>query len=196
MTKTITLAHGNGGAENNELIKEVFYDAFKNEILEKSEDAAVIQNGTLAFSTDSFTVSPLFFNGANIGKLAICGTCNDLAMMGAKPKYLTCSVIIEEGFEVEQLHKIVASIKEELAKNEAIIVSGDTKVVPKGSVAMADSQTAIYPQNSPGGWNIIGKTALELFDKNLENLSIFEVGNKVKFNSISKEEFLSQGGIL
>ena len=134
MTKTITLAHGNGGAENNELIKEVFYEAFKNEILEKSEDAAVIQNGTLAFSTDSFTVSPLFFNGANIGKLAICGTCNDLAMMGAKPKYLTCSVIIEEGFEVEQLHKIVASMKEELAKNEAIIVSGDTKVVPKGSV--------------------------------------------------------------
>ena len=134
MTKTITLAHGNGGAENNELIKEVFYDAFKNEILEKSEDAAVIQNGTLAFSTDSFTVSPLFFNGANIGKLAICGTCNDLAMMGAKPKYLTCSVIIEEGFEVEQLHKIVASMKEELAINEAIIVSGDTKVVPKGSI--------------------------------------------------------------
>ncbi len=134
MTKTITLAHGNGGAENNELIKEVFYDAFKNEILEKSEDAAVIQNGTLAFSTDSFTVSPLFFNGANIGKLAICGTCNDLAMMGAKPKYLTCSVIIEEGFEVEQLEKIVASMKEELSINEAIIVSGDTKVVPKGSV--------------------------------------------------------------
>lgn len=134
MTKTITLAHGNGGAENNELIKEVFYEAFKNEILEKSEDAAVIQNGTLAFSTDSFTVSPLFFNGANIGKLAICGTCNDLAMMGAKPKYLTCSVIIEEGFEVEQLHKIVASMKEELAINEAIIVSGDTKVVPKGAV--------------------------------------------------------------
>ena len=69
-------------------------------------------------------------------------------------------------------------------------------LVPKGSVAIADSQTAVYPQNSPGGWNIIGKTALELFDKNLENLSIFEVGNKVKFNSISKEEFLSQGGIL
>jgi hydrogenase expression/formation protein HypE len=134
MTKTITLAHGNGGAENNELIKEVFYEAFKNEILEKSEDAAVIENGTLAFSTDSFTVSPLFFNGANIGKLAICGTCNDLAMMGARPKYLTCSVIIEEGFEVEQLHKIVASMKEELAINEAIIVSGDTKVVPKGAV--------------------------------------------------------------
>jgi hydrogenase expression/formation protein HypE len=134
MSKTITLAHGNGGAENNELITKVFYKAFKNDILSKSEDAAVIQNGTLAFSTDSFTVSPLFFNGANIGKLAVCGTCNDLAMMGAKPKYLTCSVIIEEGFEVEQLERIVASMKKELEVNGAIVVSGDTKVVPKGAV--------------------------------------------------------------
>ena len=134
MSKTITLAHGNGGAENNELITKVFYKAFKNDILSKSEDAAVIKNGTLAFSTDSFTVSPLFFNGANIGKLAVCGTCNDLAMMGAKPKYLTCSVIIEEGFEIRELEKIVKSMKEELEVNGAIIVSGDTKVVPKGAV--------------------------------------------------------------
>ncbi|MBY0539826.1 MAG: hydrogenase expression/formation protein HypE [Campylobacterales bacterium] len=134
MTKTITLAHGNGGAENNELITKVFYKAFKNDILSKSEDAAVIQDGTLAFSTDSFTVSPLFFNGANIGKLAVCGTCNDLAMMGAKPKYLTCSVIIEEGFEIRELEKIVKSMKDELEVNGAIVVSGDTKVVPKGAV--------------------------------------------------------------
>ena len=68
--------------------------------------------------------------------------------------------------------------------------------IPKGSVAIADTQTAVYPQNSPGGWNIIGKTALELFDKKLENLSIFEVGNRVKFKPISKEEFISQGGVL
>lgn len=130
----ITLAHGNGGQENNELINKIFYKAFKNEILQKSEDAAVIEDGKLAFSTDSFTVSPLFFSGANIGKLAICGTCNDLAMMGAKPKYLTCSVIIEEGFSFDELKIIVNSMKEELAKNEAIVVSGDTKVVPKGAV--------------------------------------------------------------
>ncbi len=130
----ITLAHGNGGAENNQLIKEVFYEAFKNEILQNCEDSAIIENGKLAFSTDSFTVTPLFFAGADIGKLAICGTCNDLAMMGAKPKYLTCSVIIEEGFDMEELKKIVASMKEELFINEAIIVSGDTKVVPRGSV--------------------------------------------------------------
>lgn len=132
--KTVTLAHGNGGAENNELISEVFYKAFKNEVLEKSEDAAVIENGKLAFSTDSFTVNPIFFEGADIGKLAVCGTCNDLAMMGAKPKYLTCSVIIEEGFEIDKLKTIVESMKKELEINEAIIVSGDTKVVPKGSV--------------------------------------------------------------
>ena len=134
MTKTITLAQGNGGQENNELISKVFYKAFANEILEKSEDAAIIHGGELAFSTDSFTVSPLFFPGADIGKLAVCGTCNDLAMMGAKPKYLTCSVIIEEGFPVRDLEKIVHSMKKELEVNGAVVVSGDTKVVPKGSV--------------------------------------------------------------
>jgi hydrogenase expression/formation protein HypE len=134
MQKNITLAHGNGGQENNDLISKVFYKAFKNEILEKSEDAAVIHGGELAFSTDSFTVSPLFFPGGDIGKLAICGTCNDLAMMGAKPKYLTCSVIIEEGFSIRELEKIVRSMKKELEVNDAIVVSGDTKVVPRGSV--------------------------------------------------------------
>jgi len=132
MIKTITLAQGNGGEENNELIKKVFYKAFANEILERSEDAAVL--GNLAMTTDSFTVSPLFFAGADIGKLAVCGTCNDLAMMGAVPKYLTCSVIIEEGFEVESLERIVESMRRELAINGAVVVSGDTKVVPKGSV--------------------------------------------------------------
>jgi len=134
MNKNISLAMGNGGEENNELISKVFYKAFKNEILEKSEDAAIIHNGELAFSTDSFTVSPLFFPGADIGKLAVCGTCNDLAMMGAKPKYLTCSVIIEEGFETRDLEKIVRSMKKELEVNGAVVVSGDTKVVPRGSV--------------------------------------------------------------
>lgn len=134
MNKTITIAHGNGGEENNELIKKIFYKHFENDILAKSEDAAVIEDGKLAFTTDSFTVSPLFFPGGNIGKLAICGTCNDLAMMGAKPKYLTCSVIIEEGFSTDKLEKIVQSMKQELDINGAMVVSGDTKVVPRGSV--------------------------------------------------------------
>ncbi len=140
MNKTVTLAHGNGGQENNELISQIFYKHFENEILARSEDAAVIEvrgkseEVRIAMTTDSFTVSPLFFPGGDIGKLAVCGTCNDLAMMGAKPKYLTCSVIIEEGFSTRELEKIVRSMKKELEINEALVVSGDTKVVPKGSV--------------------------------------------------------------
>ena len=134
MTKTITLAMGNGGVENESLVREVFYGAFGGDILHKSEDAAVIDGGRLAFTTDSFTVSPLFFAGGDIGKLSICGTCNDLAMMGAKPKYLSCAVIIEEGFSMESLKKIVESMRVELELNGAMVVSGDTKVVPRGSV--------------------------------------------------------------
>ncbi len=132
--KTVTLAMGNGGEENQALISKIFYKAFQNDILNKKEDAAVIEQGNLAFSTDSFTVSPLFFPGGDIGKLSICGTCNDLAMMGALPKYLTCSVIIEEGFSMRELEKIVRSMKKELECNHAMVVSGDTKVVPRGSV--------------------------------------------------------------
>lgn len=134
MTKNIVLAQGNGGEENAELISKIFYKHFKNEILEKSEDAAIIDGGRLAFTTDSFTVSPIFFDGGDIGKLSICGTCNDLAMMGAKPTYMTCAVIVEEGFSVEELEKIVRSMKKELEINGAVIVCGDTKVVPRGSV--------------------------------------------------------------
>jgi len=134
MKKDITLAHGNGGEENRELIEDIFYKHFKNDILQKSEDSAVIEDGRLAFTTDSFTVSPLFFSGGDIGKLAVCGTCNDLAMMGAKPKYMSCSVIIEEGFSSLELEKIVLSMKRELEINGAMVVSGDTKVVPRGSV--------------------------------------------------------------
>ncbi|MDD2266101.1 hydrogenase expression/formation protein HypE [Sulfuricurvum sp.] len=134
MTKNIVLAQGNGGQENAELISKIFYKHFKNEILEKSEDAAIIDGGRLAFTTDSFTVSPIFFDGGDIGKLSICGTCNDLAMMGAKPAYMTCAVIVEEGFSIDDLEKIVRSMKKELEVNQALIVCGDTKVVPRGSV--------------------------------------------------------------
>ncbi len=135
MKGSVTLAMGNGGEENNTLIREVFYKAFKNDILEKSEDAAILKiEGKMAMSTDSFTVSPLFFPGSNIGKLSICGTCNDLSMMGAKPKYLTVGMIIEEGFAFEDLSKIVESMRKELEINGALIVSGDTKVMPKGTI--------------------------------------------------------------
>jgi len=130
----ITLSYGGGGEETNTLIHNLFYKNFANDILESAEDAAVLSTDKkIAFTTDSFTISPLFFNGGDIGKLSIVGTCNDLAMMGAKPKYLSCSFIIEEGLDYEILEKIVISQAKELQKIGAKIVCGDTKVVPKGT---------------------------------------------------------------
>ena len=134
--KKIMLSQGGGGEETTSLIKELFFKYFENEILLKMEDAAILNLNSkkIAFTSDSFTVSPLFFNGGNIGKLAIAGTVNDVAMMGAKPLYLTCSFMIEEGFLYGDLEKIVQSMSEELKVSGAMIVAGDTKVVPKGSV--------------------------------------------------------------
>lgn len=97
--REIQLSHGGGGVEMNQLINQLFFRHFGNEILLRGEDAALLPvSGPVAFTTDSFTVSPLFFEGGDIGKLAIAGTVNDLAMMGAKPEYLSASFIIEEGF--------------------------------------------------------------------------------------------------
>ncbi|MEN8147961.1 MAG: hydrogenase expression/formation protein HypE [Campylobacterota bacterium] len=133
--KQVQLSHGGGGEETNALIHDLFYRYFENDILIKAEDAAVLEvDKKIAFTTDSFTVSPLFFSGGNIGKLAIAGTVNDLAMMGAKPLYLSAAFMIEEGFDFEQLEQIVKSMAEELKVSGAKIVCGDTKVVPKGSV--------------------------------------------------------------
>ena len=134
MHKNITLAMGNGGVENSELIRKVIFRHLGNDLLAKAEDATplgMFQN--LCFTTDSFTVTPLFFKGGDIGKLSVAGACNDLAMMGAKPKFLSLSFIIEEGFGLREFEKILRSIKKELTLNEAKVVTGDTKVVPRGS---------------------------------------------------------------
>jgi len=103
----IDISYGSGGVQTSKLINEIFLKNFDNEILNKLEDAAVIDvKGKIAYTTDSFVVTPMFFNGGNIGKLAVCGTVNDLAMMGAVPKYLTAGFIIEEGVETETIEEI------------------------------------------------------------------------------------------
>ncbi|MDG6774150.1 hydrogenase expression/formation protein HypE [Thiomicrorhabdus sp. ZW0627] len=133
--KVVELSHGGGGAETQQLIQQLFYRHFANDVLLKSEDAAVLSlQGQTAFTTDSFTVSPLFFSGGNIGNLAIAGTLNDLSMMGAKPLYLSCAFIIEEGLPFDTLEKVVQSMADELQNSDAKIVCGDTKVVPRGAV--------------------------------------------------------------
>ncbi len=133
--KIVTLAHGAGGKQTAELIKEVFASHFSNPEF-TADDAAVLDmgNGKIAMSTDGFIVSPYEFNGGNIGKLSICGTVNDLSCMGARPRYLTCSFIIEEGFPLSELEKIAASMEKTASEAGVKIVAGDTKVAGKGQV--------------------------------------------------------------
>ncbi|CDZ24574.1 Hydrogenase expression/formation protein HypE [[Clostridium] cellulosi] len=133
MNGIITLAHGAGGRQTSELIESVFKAHFSNPSF-TSDDAAVLDfaGGKLAFTTDSFIVSPWEFPGGNIGKLSICGTVNDLSCMGAKPLYLSCAFVIEEGFSIANLEKIAAAMEETAKEAGVNIVAGDTKVAGKG----------------------------------------------------------------
>jgi hydrogenase expression/formation protein HypE len=137
---TITMAHGSGGKAMRDLIDDVFVGAFDNPELNKLEDQARFDLGTLtalgdrlALTTDSYVVDPLFFPGGDIGKLAVTGTVNDLAVGGAKPLYLTCAMIIEEGMLVDDLRTIAASMRQTADLAGVKIVTGDTKVVPRGA---------------------------------------------------------------
>ena len=158
----ITMAHGSGGKSSAELMSEIFGRHFKNDILDRLEDAAVLdlvadaeaaedrragagetgQSPRIACSTDSFVVTPLEFKGGDIGKLCVCGTVNDLLMMGAEPRYLTCGFILEEGLDVELLNRIVASMAAQAKAAGVTIVAGDTKVV-EGSGGLYINTTGI-----------------------------------------------------
>jgi len=132
---TILLGHGSGGLLSSELTRELFLPAFENPVLARLDDQAIVNiNGTrLAMTTDSFVVKPLFFPGGDIGSLAVHGTVNDLAMGGAKPLYLSVAFIIEEGLPMDVLRRVVESLRAAAAKAGVAIVTGDTKVVEKGS---------------------------------------------------------------
>ena len=132
---TVTMAHGAGGRQTSALIDRIFRRYFENDLL-TADDAAVIPypGGRIAMSTDGFIVSPYRFPGGNIGKLSICGTVNDLACMGAKPQYLTCGFVIEEGFPMADLEEIAHAMSETAAEAGVRIVAGDTKVAGKGQV--------------------------------------------------------------
>lgn len=139
----ITMAHGSGGKSSAQLMSDIFGKHFKNQILDRMEDAAVLEvSGRIACSTDSFVVTPLVFKGGDIGKLCVCGTVNDLLMMGAVPKYITCGFIMEEGLETELLEKIVESMAAQAREAGVMIVAGDTKVV-EGSGGLYINTTGI-----------------------------------------------------
>lgn len=136
MSEYIQLAHGSGGKLSHDLIQHIMLPAFSNPALDLLHDGAQlpVAGSRMAFSTDSFVVKPRFFPGGDIGKLAVCGTVNDVAMNGAKPLFLSAGFIIEEGFPVAELRQIVASMQQAALEAGVAIVTGDTKVVEKGAV--------------------------------------------------------------
>jgi len=163
----IMLAHGGGGSLSNKLIEKMFFSEFDNKYLNKMHDGAVFesQKGRMAISTDSFVIQPIFFPGGNIGELAVYGTVNDVACCGAVPKYLSLGFILEEGLPMEDLWKIVQSVKFAADKAGVQIVTGDTKVVEKGKgdkifinttgVGIVKKNVNISPENCKTGDKII-----------------------------------------
>ncbi len=161
----ITMAHGGGGKLMDDLIRDVFVRHFQNDILGRMEDAAVLPRpgGKIAFTTDSFVVSPLFFPGGDIGRLAVCGTVNDLLMRGATPRYLSAGFILEEGLLTETLEKVASSMREAAKEAGVSIVAGDTKVIEgKGGlyintagIGLVETPLDISAQNAADGDAVI-----------------------------------------
>ena len=144
----IIMAHGSGGRTGAELMTNIFGKHFHNEVLDKMEDAAVLEiSGRIAFSTDSFVVTPVESQGGDIGKLCVCGTVNDLLMMGAVPKYITCGFILEEGLDIALLDRLTASMAREAMRAGVQIVAGDTKVIEgKGGLYINTSGIGVIPE--------------------------------------------------
>ncbi|KPK68232.1 hydrogenase expression/formation protein HypE, partial [candidate division WOR_3 bacterium SM23_60] len=135
MTKeTIRLAHGSGGLLTSQLIKRIILKYFKNKTLKQLTDSAALRmtSKNIAFTTDSYVIDPIFFPGGDIGMLAIYGTVNDLAMQGAVPRYISFSLIIEEGFSIHDFERVLKSAAQAARKARVEVVCGDTKVVEKG----------------------------------------------------------------
>jgi len=134
-SNNIILDHGSGGKMSHELIKNLILPHFSNKILETLDDSAVLSAhpGRIAFTTDSYVIDPVFFPGGDIGRLSICGTVNDLAMSGAVPYYLSAGFIIEEGFPIKDIETIITSMENTAKEAGILLVTGDTKVVHKGS---------------------------------------------------------------
>lgn len=146
----IDMSFGSGGRQTSQFIHDIFLKHFNNEIIAKMEDSAVLRvNGNIAFTTDSFVVTPLFFDGGDIGKVAVCGTVNDLLMMGARPKYLTTGFIIEEGTDIETIDQIASSMAAAAAEAKVQIVAGDTKVI-EGSGGVYINTSGIGEIIKPG----------------------------------------------
>src|SRR5262244_360741 len=161
--KPIVLGHGSGGKLTHQLVQKMILPLFSNPILEAQHDGAVLSLGgvRVAFSTDSYVVHPVFFPGGNIGDLAVNGTVNDLSMCGARPLYLSASLIIEEGLAMDDLWRILCSMRDAAARAGVALVTGDTKVVDRGKgdkifvntsgIGVVPAGIEIYPSRARPG---------------------------------------------
>jgi len=161
MSDKVLLAHGSGGRLSHDLMERHIMPYLKNPILNKLDDSAVLElKGRIAFTTDSYVIKPVFFPGGDIGRLAVCGTINDLATSGASAKYLSLGLIIEEGFPITDLERIIASVSSTAKEAGVLVVTGDTKVVDHGScdgIFINTSGIGVIPE----GVNISGSRASE-----------------------------------
>ncbi len=165
--QTIVIGHGSGGKMMHDLIRDVFAPAFENPILSASNDAGLVpinENTRLAISTDAHVVKPIIFPGGDIGRLAVCGTVNDVAMLGAIPRYLTAGFILEEGLTVATLTHIVASMKHAAEEAGVQIIAGDTKVVERGKADQLYITTAGIGEILPYP-ALIGGSQARLYDR-------------------------------
>lgn len=194
----ILLAHGGGGQLSDDLIRKVILPKFGNETLAELADAAKLELGSssVCFTTDSYVVKPLFFNGGDIGKLAVCGTINDLAVAGSRPVALALSLIIEEGFEIGLLEKILASAGKTARENDVRIVAGDTKTVEAGAADKIFVNTAGVGVKLTGVDLGFGK--IEVGDKIIVNgtlgdhgMTIISQRKDIKFESQLKSDCAS-----
>ncbi len=186
----VMMAHGGGGTLMHQLLRDVFGKAFSNPILDAAHDSAqfAVPPGKLAMTTDSYVVRPIFFPGGDIGSMAVHGTVNDLAMSGARPLYLSCGFIIEEGLPMETLWRVVCSMRDAARRCGVKIVTGDTKVVDKGKgdglfinttgIGVMEHSLAIGPQNvQPGDAVIVSG------DLGRHGMAIMEVRDGLEFES-------------
>ena len=159
----IVMAHGGGGRLMQQLLDRIIRPEFNNPLLNQKHDCAVFKTGNqkLALATDAYVVKPLFFPGGDIGKLSVCGTLNDLAMSAAQPLYITCSLIIEEGFAIKDLQRIIHSMQQTAQQAGVQIVTGETKVVEHGKgdglyintagIGIIDKTVSSHPDNMQTG---------------------------------------------
>ncbi|WP_462324299.1 hydrogenase expression/formation protein HypE [Desulfoplanes sp.] len=158
MSQKLLLDYGSGGKASQRLISEMFLKYLGNDRLNRLDDAALLElSGPVSMSTDTFTVDPLFFPGGDIGSLAVHGTVNDVAMLGARPRFITCGLILEEGLDMDVLERIIASVGQAASNAGVEVVTGDTKVVPRGAADKIFINTTgvgeIFVNPGPSGHN-------------------------------------------